>query len=234
AAAEDRLTHDRRRADFAVAHHRERLADVLARRLAELPAAHAVEHEVHHPLAVLAGTRLRVGQAVTGDQHATLDEIQLAVLIAWQEVIARRHAARGPRFGGGVVEVEQVERQLGRLAEQRLDALRLLQTRQLDQDAILTLGLDRRLLGAGLVDAAANDLDRLAERLAVELDDLALLKTQGHRPVGLGRDHRCAIEFAQRVAHLLDIALLANLEGDARVAVERQIADGDTAGARNL
>ena len=34
---------------------------------------------------------------------------------------------------------------------------------QLDQDAVLALALDRRLLGAGLVDAAADDLDRLLD-----------------------------------------------------------------------
>jgi hypothetical protein len=43
--------------------------------------------------------------------------------------------------------------------------LGIVDPRQLDEDAVCSLALDRRLLGTGLVDAAANDLDRLIDRL---------------------------------------------------------------------
>ena len=46
------------------------------------------------------------------------------------------------------------------------DALGIVDPGQLDEDAVIAFALDGRLLGAGLVDAAADDLDRLVDRLA--------------------------------------------------------------------
>jgi hypothetical protein len=45
--------------------------------------------------------------------------------------------------------------------------LRVGDPRQLDDDPVVALALDRRFLDAGLVNAAADDLDRTADRTAV-------------------------------------------------------------------
>ena len=50
------------------------------------------------------------------------------------------------------------------MPEQAFDSRRVVETRQLNQDHIFALTLNRRLTGAGFVDAAADDLDRLLDR----------------------------------------------------------------------
>ena len=50
--------------------------------------------------------------------------------------------------------------------------------RHLDQDAVLALALDGRLARAGLVDAAADDLDRLRDRVIAQRLDRALAQGQ--------------------------------------------------------
>ncbi len=57
--------------------------------------------------------------------------------------------------------VDHLEGQLGGLAKNVLEALRILQARHLDQDAVGALPLDDRLGGAEFVDAFADDFDRL-------------------------------------------------------------------------
>src|SRR5437879_3185147 len=82
-----------------------------------------------------------------------------------QDFVAGRQAA-APRVLDRHALVNQLKAQLGGAAQQRLDMLGIVDAGQLDEDAILPLALDRRLLGAGLVNAAADDLDRLLDRLA--------------------------------------------------------------------
>ena len=57
---------------------------------------------------------------------------------------------------------------------------------QLHQDALLPLALDRRLLGAGLVDAAADNLDRLLDRLPPA--GLGGDRVEAHRAGAVGPD----------------------------------------------
>src|SRR6202022_944151 len=81
--------------------------------------------------------------------------------------IGRRqtHIIRRQMAPPGLVDrdigVYQLERQLGGPPQPFLDARGVVPAGQLDEDAILALALDRRFLGAGLVDAPADDLDRL-------------------------------------------------------------------------
>ena len=59
--------------------------------------------------------------------------------------------------------VDHLEGQLGGLAENVLQPLRILQARHLDQDAVGALALDDRLGGAEFVDAPADHFDRLGD-----------------------------------------------------------------------
>ena len=56
-----------------------------------------------------------------------------------------------------------MERQLGGLAEQALDAVRILLAGNLHQDAIVALALDGGLAGTDLVDPPAHDLEGLRD-----------------------------------------------------------------------
>ena len=168
AAAEDRLADDRRADHLVVEHDRERLADILARRVAETARAGRVELEADDRLVVLEGG-LRVDQHVAADHDALAHDIcgrpaAAAFVLRRQDLVARRQAA-APRLLHADAGIDQLEGQLGGAPEQRLDVLRIVHARELHQDAILALALDRRLLGAGLVDAAADDFDRLRHGL---------------------------------------------------------------------
>jgi hypothetical protein len=72
----------------------------------------------------------------------------------------RSTGTRWPRLA------EHAELELGGLAEQLLEARRVLQARHLHEDAVGALLLDRGFGGAERVDAAADDLDRLADGAA--------------------------------------------------------------------
>src|SRR5262249_13901909 len=64
----------------------------------------------------------------------------------------------------------QAEGELGGLAEDVEQLLRIPETRHLHQDAVVALALDRRLDQTELVDALADDLDRLIEHLPRALE----------------------------------------------------------------
>ena len=61
---------------------------------------------------------------------------------------------------------DRVERQPRGLADDLQQLLRRADPRHLHQDPVRALALDRRLAGAGLVDAAADDLQALLQRPA--------------------------------------------------------------------
>ena len=144
AAAEDRLADHRRADHLVVEHDRERLADILARRVAEAPRAGRVEPEADHRLVVLEG-RLRVDQRVAADHDARLARHRPSAPAA----VPRSSSAgrisspggRRPRRASSTrhAGVDQLEGQLGGLAEQRLDVLGIVDAGQLDQDAVLRL-----------------------------------------------------------------------------------------------
>src|SRR3546814_9125424 len=69
---------------------------------------------------------------------------------------------RDARTGSDVL-VHEAEAHHRRLAEQRLQALRVVEAGNLDDDAVRTLALDRRLAGARLVDAPARSEEHTSE-----------------------------------------------------------------------
>src|SRR5262244_420791 len=104
--------------------------------------------------------------------------------------------------------------------------LGIVDPRELDENAVLSLALDRRLLGAGLVNAPSNDLDRLIDRLPAAC--LSRYGAEVHRPgsVALYLDGEVRIDLAQGLARLLDPIGFADRKHD-RIAfdIEPRIAD---------
>src|SRR3984893_1457583 len=163
--------------------------------------------------------RLRGAQSVAADHHALAHHIggrpdpRTPPLLRRQDFIAGRQpaAARVLQRDGSI---DELEGELGGPTQQRLDVLGIVDPRQLDEDAVRSLALDRRLLGTGLVDAAANDLDRLVDRLPAPR--LGRNSAEPHRPRAVGGDvdGEVRIDLAQRLARILDAAGLANRESD--------------------
>ena len=131
-AAEDRLADDRRRDHLVVEHDGEGQADILLGHLAEALGAGGVEAEGHHRLAgaaVEAG--LRVDQILAADQHLAPSAHREWAECRWtvDELVAGRHLLGGgglQRVDGGI---DQLEFELAGLADQRLQALDVLDAR---------------------------------------------------------------------------------------------------------
>ncbi len=156
----------RRRDHLVVEHDGEGQPDILLGDLAEALGAGGVEAEGHHRLAgaaVEAG--LRVDQILAGDQHLVLQHVGIGrSLGAVDELVAGRHLLGGGglhRVDGGI---DQLEFELAGLADQRLQALDVLDARDLHEDAVAALALDAGLGGAEGVDAAPDGLDRGLDR----------------------------------------------------------------------
>ncbi len=163
APAGDRLADDRRADRLAVQHDGEAVVDVGPRHVGKAPRTDGIEREVDHPFAGLrVVARLGVGQirAVHVDAAAHGDLLAWVVLHR-QEINARWRRRTGGRIGG---LVDQLERHVRGLAEQFLDAVGIADARQLHDDAAVALLGDLGVDHAGLVDAAADDLNRLLHR----------------------------------------------------------------------
>src|SRR6516165_5370410 len=104
--------------------------------------------------------------------------------------------------------------------------LGIVDARQLDEDAVRSFALDRRLFGASLVDATADDLDRLIDRLAAPRICSDGAEPHRPRPVRGDVDRQVAIDLAQRGPRGIGPVRLAEREGY-RVAfdIEPGIAD---------
>ncbi len=124
------------------------------------------------------------------------------------------------RFCAGLrhVLVDQMEGELGGLVDLALEVGRTLDARHLQLDAIVALANDGRLDGAGLVDAAAQDLDRLVDHFLLLAEQLLLGKSKPDR-VALRRTPRARIDGAQRLDRLGTLGLLAQHHGHGRPAL---------------
>src|SRR5262249_12951648 len=141
------------------------LADILRGGITETLGPQRVEAERNDRLAILEGL-LGARQVLTGNHHALL-QWQLFLAAARRtldDFAGQRHLAAGDR-----ILIDQAKGYLRRRTDQVLEMLRILDTRQLDNDPIIALANDGRLLGPRLVDAPADDFDRLVDRLNLQL-----------------------------------------------------------------
>ena len=84
----------------------------------------------------------------------------------------------------------------------------------LHQDAVLALALDRRLAHAGLVDAAAHDLDRLLERGDPGVGRRLLRQRQPRGAVPVDLDRGLRVERFEHAPRPLDVGRVADFESD--------------------
>ncbi len=147
---------------------------------AEDPRALLVETEIDHRFVVArVEARLRVDEIFTRHDGQFLQHIPgaaalifpLAGLVDLEP--ERCTAFLGFRSGNRVVDF--VERELGRLADQLLELAGILQTRELDQDAVLALANNSRFSGAQRVDTAIDGFDGRRDRALYALVDALLV-----------------------------------------------------------
>ncbi len=174
---------DRRRADhLVVKHDGKRRSDILGGIIAKLACAGRIEPEVHRRAAVLVKARLCVHKLLAGDDRRLFKHIVGA------RIIKRRKNLAGCcddhiRVAGAAHH--RLERQLRGRADPALQLLSRFRARNLNEDAIRALTLDRRLAGARGVDAAADDLERLLQRPLVGRGLFGLAeRDRQHRPLG--------------------------------------------------
>jgi hypothetical protein len=151
---------------------------------------------------------LGIRQALAADHDALLHDV--ARLLPrpgrgqQQDFRGRRQPARRCVIRRHAL-IDKAEGHLRGLAEQRLDPLGILKAGELDQDLVGPLALDRRLAGACLVDAAADDLDRLLDGVLRDLfqrgvgiggDDLAIGRDREIHVLGDGlQDRACLLDI---------------------------------------
>ena len=215
AAAEDRLLDPGRADHLVVEHDGEDPADVVPGRLAEPLAAHGIEAEGDHGLAVLVVSGLGVVQILAPHHGTALDHVAHALLVGrGQDDMAGRRPAR-VGVGG---RIHEVEGQLRGLAEDVLDPIRILDARDLDQDPVGALALDRGFGQPGLVHAQPDDLDDLAHDAGPELAQALLGDLDLDSWAVLG-DHVGLHVVADQLASALHLAGIAQLD-EQQVALE--------------
>jgi hypothetical protein len=176
--------------------------DVAARDLAEGDGAAGIELEGDDRLlGLLVEARLGVDEAFAAKRDLLLDEFA-ATVGAGQDHVARRGALGFGRRRGHR-RMHQVKGQTRRTRDDVLEPRRVVEPRHLDQYAIRALPLDQGLGGAKLVDALADDFDRLADDRGQPL---------GHPGFGEGDG---------------DLAVRARLEGQLGDATHRDEAGTD-------
>ena len=230
AAAEDRLADNRRADHLVVEHDRKGLADILAGSVGKAPRTLGIEAEADDRLVALE-CGLRIDQGVAADHHPLLDDIGVGsdarglAFLGRQDFVADRQTAIARLVDRGA-GVDQLKGQLGGASQQLLDMLGVGDAGQLHQDAILAFPLDGRLLDPGLVDAAANDLDRLIDGQLAFLLGRGGAERHRARPGRGDRHGQVRIDLGQRLAGIVDPAGFADREHD-RIAFYREAGIAD-------
>ena len=116
--------------------------------------------------------------------------------------------------------------ELGGLVDLALEFGRVLDARDLQQDAVVALAHDGRFDGAGLVDAAAQDLDRLVDHFLALAHhvDVGIADTNG---VARARDRQAGIEGAQPFDGLRALCLVTQHEHDRAAGLDVDRLEGD-------
>ena len=238
-AAHDRFADDRGADDLAVENDGEGPADVLLGDLAELSGAGDVEAETDHRPALFDG-RLGVDEVIAGDHDPFLHHIfdgaagrRVDLVVGGQDFGARRRPASArPYLGRRHRGVDETEIHLGGLAQQPLDPFRIVDARQLHDDAVAALALDRRLGGAEFVDAPAHDLDRLGDDLVAALGYRLFRIAHTDLAAAIALDHGAGFGLPGHARRAVHIGEIAHPEGG-RLALDAELAITDLSSSQN-
>ncbi len=238
AAAQDRFIDRRRRQHLAVEHHRKALADILRGHLGKGARSARIETNRNDRLPGLRVIALlRVDQLLAADHHLAAQDLErraaaLALGIG-DDFAAHRHATSSG-FGRVGVGVDHAEFEARGLADQLLERGRILQARDLHNDAVIAFADDRRFARAERVDALVDDVARRIHRVrdrlrlsrarrgqhdTLRIDDIDI-------PVALAGEARTLRLAEQSLARLVELRLIANEEADPAARI-RQLADRD-------
>ena len=166
APAEDRLADVRRGDHLVVEHDGERLADILPaspRRICARPL------ELKRKLTIgwlLRWSKPGCASMRSAPETSTRFSIEIFLAALAVEDFRVLPADATPRLLRGHRLIDHAEIELCRLAENRLQPRRVLQTRHLNENTVDALALDGGFDEAEFVDAPLDDLDRLIDRLA--------------------------------------------------------------------
>lgn len=177
--AGDRRLDDRCTEHLVVEHDRKRTAHIGLCDLGKAGCTGTVEPEGDDRLAaLLVEGSAGIGQAVTGEPDAVEHRILLTAFVC-------DHG-----YARLALVTEKVEAHLGGRAEKLAQARRVLFAWKLDENAVRTHTLDRRLGDADLVDALADDLKALLNGSVDMGGDPRIRLSDGNRVVALAGDGR--------------------------------------------
>src|SRR6185436_2314940 len=229
-AARDLLVDDRGGDDLVVEDDRELALHVLPRERAELRPALRSQRERDDRLADVTLVDARGLQIAAADRHVLVHRdvldadgaADLVFLAGRKDVDVRTHRG-GSRVERGLRRREgaafhDAELQLRRRLDDVLHARRIVDARELDVDAVLALEDDDRLRHAERVDAAADRLDRLLDRVALQLRRSRRLQMQT-------QPFRGALHFERRQEVARDALVFGRADARRRRGDERRVID---------
>ena len=213
------------------------LAHVLLGDLAEDPCARCgeLDRDLPVPRRVRVGLHLRARQLRAGEERVLLDHVRdlplrLRLLVhppLVQDRVRVRQIAL-ERVLDRHALVEQLEFQERGLADERLRPRRVLDARQLDQDPLAPLPRDRGLRDAELVDAIADRLQPLADRVVAQPVDHTLAHHELEAPRGLVLVAPLEVlQLGRRGQGVVPALRARQLDDHRRVALAREALDRD-------
>ncbi len=158
--AEDRLADHRSRQHLVIEHDGERSPDVLLSEAAERARARLVEAKGNDRLVgPLVEAGLRIHELIAANHGGLAQQVNEPILLSRGIDPVTRRRARTLRLETTDARVDLMEAQSRRLADESLELRRVLQSRELNQDAVGTLPDHRRFGSSERVNASANRLD---------------------------------------------------------------------------
>ncbi len=239
AATDDRLVDDGSCQHLAVEHDGEGPADIVAGDFSKLACAERIEGKVDNRLVrPLIEANLGVRKSLAGKRDTALHRISVVVVGARQDINAAR---RGLGQVRGLID--HVEAHLGGRAKELAQACRVLETRELDKNAVCADALDQRFGDTDGINAPADDLEALLDRLGHAVGNARLGQRDRNdiairRDLDLGSgtaeadraDRRC--QFLQFRLDLFPISRIGKRHGD-RIAADARRRGRYALGAKN-
>ena len=152
------LVDHRRRNDLIVEDNGKRKPDILLGHLAETLGALGIEAERHDRfVGALVEPGLRIHEVFTRYQFASLDQVRNWRVVGGIEDFGGRRRSAVERLVNRHRSIHQSERKFGDLVQDALQTLRIVKSRNLDENPVIALALDDRLGRSQFIDTPANN-----------------------------------------------------------------------------